>query len=288
VEGDRAVNELSTGKVGAVPPFGKKSDEVSAVSPRVVVSYRPVEDLTLYASYGEGFRSGFAQNGTVLRASPLAPAIDPDQLNNYEIGAKGRVFDGRLTYDLAAYYIDWKDTVQVLAVTINGVPFNGAVNAEAVDGFGADAGLSADLTDRLNLGMTYSWNDLAFAADVFSGATRIFPEGSRPVESPKYTAGAHVNYSFPIGGNYSAQLSASATRTSPMLIRLANGAPMYGDTITRGRASLNVVSPANWSAMLFVDNFTDEDGRIRQINLPAGQADRLRPRTVGVQLEYKF
>jgi iron complex outermembrane recepter protein len=285
---DSASNELDTGLGASTPAFGKRSASFNSTTPRVVVSFRPSDALTLYTSYSEGFRSGFAQNGAVLRSAPLAPALQPDRLHNYEIGAKGRVLGGRLGYDLAGYYIDWKDTVQALAVTINNVPFFGAVNAKAVNGFGLDAAVNANLTDRLEIGATISWNDLAFVDDVRSGAVIIYPKDSRPVESPEYTAGGRLNYDFPVAGKFTGELSASIDYTARMLFRQSNGAPLYGDGITRARSSFSLISERGWTTMLFVDNITDEDGKIRQAGLPLGQADRLRPRTVGLQLDFRY
>jgi outer membrane receptor protein involved in Fe transport len=52
---------------------------------------------------------------------------------------------------------------------------------------------------------------------------------------------------------------------------------------------LSISSPNHWSATLYGDNIADEDASpVRSINGTPGYDLRLRPRTVGVQLEYRF
>src|SRR5690606_770360 len=157
---------------------------------------------------------GFEQNGEVFRVSQgLARAVKPDRLSNYEIGTKGSLAGGVLTYDLAAYYIDWKDTVQVVASIIPAPPgsvagdlfFNGAVNSEGVAGLGVDAVLAWRVTDRLRLTGSLSWNDLGFTDDVLTAGNILYPKDSRPPESSQTTAGASLDYSFALGDTWSGQ-----------------------------------------------------------------------------------
>lgn len=294
-EDESTSNEIDTGNLAEIPPFGIQSDTFTSVTPRVVVAYLPNENVSFYASYGEGFRSGFSQNGTVLRnSSGLAPAVEPDTFKNYEIGMKGRALGGRFTYDLAGYYMDWQDTVQVLPFPLEtpaGVfcCFVGAGNSESASGFGVDAGVTMNVTDRLDLGVTASWNDLAFDADVVAGdGTVRIPEGSRLAQSPELTAGARIDYSLPLGETYSGGFHASVNHTSRLNTPSINPIAVKSDDITRVRTSFSVLSPERWSVMAYVDNLTDEDGSIRGGLAGIFPPDRLRPRTYGVQLDYSL
>jgi len=285
---------LST--AAGVFPFGVRKDKFDALTPRVVATYHPDDSSSIYASYSQGFRSGFAQNGEVQRLSGgLAPSIEPDLLTNYEIGAKGALLDGRLTYDLAAYYIDWDSTVQVVATTLGtgagAFTFNGAVNAPGASGFGVDAGLTFRATDRLRLSGGFSWNGLEFDRDVLSGGRVIFDKGMRLAESPEYTANAGIAYDVPLSAGFAAELAASVGYTSRMYTGtlITAGGPFYSDEITQVRASARLISPANWSATLFVDNLTNETGFVRGSGNPAASTgDHLRPRTIGLQLDLDF
>ena len=60
-----------------------------------------ITDTTLvYGSVSTGFKSGNIEDGGLLAG--------PETLTNYEVGSKSRLFDGRMTLNLAAYYEDFK------------------------------------------------------------------------------------------------------------------------------------------------------------------------------------
>lgn len=261
-----------------------------ATTPRVVLNWLPTDNLTLYASYSEGFRSGFTLQGAQIEILPpgFPSSVQPDELHNYEVGAKGNVFDRRFTYDVAVYFIDWQDTVQRLGI-INrfGLTTFLPLNAESASGLGIDFAQSFALTDSFTVGTTASWNDLTFDSDVLSGPAVLFRKGSRLDESPEWTAGVTMDYSVDFGSHYNFSVSSSATYYSEMLTRSATLA-RRGDNILTAQLALTIAAP-RWSATLFGDNVTDEDGVVRP-TLPPNLhfENRLRPRTIGVQFDYRY
>ncbi|EED36795.1 hypothetical protein NOR51B_2748 [Luminiphilus syltensis NOR5-1B] len=131
-------------ELGNQPELGA---EDNPFTPKVELSWRPNDDLLLYATYAEGFRQGNtnrlfgataeqdlindiankqAQEGISEeeRAADLADlngrldvtrserAFDGDTLKNYELGLKTTLFDGRAELRTAAYYIEWTDLIQ--------------------------------------------------------------------------------------------------------------------------------------------------------------------------------
>lgn len=276
-------------------PFGAKTEKFDAVTPRIVATYRLTDDTNVYASYSQGFRSGFTQDAELLRASGgVAASVHPDKLHNYEIGAKGLFFD-RLAYDLAIYYINWEDPVQVLALNFGTQEFPfiafGAVNAIAIRGKGIDFSTVFSVTERFDIGASFSWNDLHFTEDVLTGIPAFpvaYREGLRPTESPKVTAGGSINYTLPLAARYLARFTGSVNYTSEMTAPGDLGTVAQGDDLTQTRASIAFESDKGWSITLYGDNLNDEDGRVRPTAGLLGQSDRLRPRTYGVQLGYNF
>ena len=79
------------------------------VDPRVSLAFRANPDLTLYTQISRGYRVGGVNLTSDVGGRNTPPSYAPDSLWNYEIGAKGRAFDGRLTYNTALYYIDWSN-----------------------------------------------------------------------------------------------------------------------------------------------------------------------------------
>ena len=73
------------------------------------LSYRPWEDLTVFALASQGFRLG-GTNQSTFAAVPKGYAAD--SLWNYELGIKSQWLDKRLTVNVNAFDIEW-DNIQV-------------------------------------------------------------------------------------------------------------------------------------------------------------------------------
>lgn len=266
-----------------------------ALSPRVVITWHAHDDLTTYASYAEGFRSGFPQSGRLLAAAPQFPSLDADTLHNYEVGAKGSLWNGIVSFDTALYYIDWQDVQQSLTVPVSDTNFVTAlVNAGSASGVGFDFGVTTRPAEGLELGVNFSWNDLEMDTEVISGGVLLFDKGDRLNVSPEYTVGASADYDFPLGANgFKGLFSASANYTSEMDTRtIAVGQNIaFGDAMLIARASFAIAAPDHWTATLFIDNLNNEQGSA--VRFPIFHDflpwdTRVRPRTIGAQLEYRF
>jgi outer membrane receptor protein involved in Fe transport len=100
----------------------------------------------------------------------------------------------------------------------------------------------------------------------------------------------------PLGGSgFKGRLAASADHASPLNSRIVAGLSgarfvrlSPGDSITTARASFSIESPRNWTGTIFVENATDEDGAVFGNRAVPAWSTRLRPRTVGLQVEYRF
>lgn len=274
-----------------------RKDSFDALSPRLVLSWHATEQAMVYASYAEGFRSGFPQFPAVISVAPQLGPVDPDTLKNYEVGAKGSFLDGRLSVDASLFFIDWSDVQQSLTVDAStpsnpGMFVAAAVNAASASGMGFEMALATQPVRGLNLGASFSWNDLTLDEDVFSGGVLLFNKGDRLNASPEYTVGASAEYGWPLGqsgltglfavsGNYTSILSSRAIRGQ---VSVADG-----DPILIGRASFAVQSPSRWLTTLFVDNFGNEKGSPGWLVFGFEDwKERVRPRTYGVQVEYHF
>ncbi len=275
------------------PPVGVfGNDTFEDVSPRVILNWHPERDVTIYASYSQGFRSGGTPSKTIRVLLPDFPAIKPDRLTNYEVGSKGSLFDGVLEYDLAAYYIKWKDIQQSLTADYNGVRIASIVNSESASGFGGELGLAVRPARGLTVQGSAALNDLQFDADVLNAGVVLFPEGARLNQSPRFTANGSIDYTAPLGGDYTGQFSMSLNHVSSLQIRDLTGTTVIvnkGQSVTTGSASVGVTSPQGWSATLFVDNFTNQNHAPTVNFLGFSYLDqRIQPRTIGVQLEHRF
>ena len=154
-------------------------DTNNALTGRVALSYTFDSGTLVYASYNRGYRAG-AVNGGGYTSSSGIYYIEPERVNAYEVGVKGRAFDRRLTYALSAFYYDYSN--QQLQDTRPG-PVSFLVNSPASEVYGLEfeTTLRASSSFRLNaavgiLGSQYkeltlqgtdlSGNDLPFAPTV--------------------------------------------------------------------------------------------------------------------------
>src|ERR1700722_12704109 len=234
-----------------------------ALTPRVVLSWFPSHDYTMYASYSQGFRSGFPQSELVQLVAPDFAPVKPDKLTNYEIGGKGNLFDNRLTFDMAVYYMKWNDIQQTLGIPVPGTTafIVANVNGQSASGAGVDFSVSARPVQGLMLGVNFSWNGLHEDSTVLSGGDLLFPSGSRIDDSPAYTAGAIAQYDFPLGSaGWTGELEASARYTSEQTTTHTSSgvnappAVLESDSITTGRVDFAVMAPQHWRVMLYSNN----------------------------------
>jgi iron complex outermembrane recepter protein len=101
---------LFTGPADTVYPQFESSESKFTYS--VAPLFRVTPEVSVYARLATGYRPGGPI--TTPGAGTLFPAsFDPDTTTNYEIGTKGSVLSGSLSFDVAFYNIDWND-VQII------------------------------------------------------------------------------------------------------------------------------------------------------------------------------
>ena len=293
-EDDVQTTEFSTFGAPILPAdVVTNKDSFDKTTPRVVLNWYASENANLYASYSEGFRSGFTNGPGIASLAPGLESVAPDSLKNFEIGAKGVAWGSRLTYDVAVYHSEWEDVQTTLGIEI-GTPGNSVIqqaptNGSDASGFGVDAGLSVQLTDNFDLGLSVSTNQMEFDEDNFSGPTLIYGKGSRIAESPETTASIQLGYDTSFGaGGYTGRFEAAANYHSELFaVSTSTGDRLVGDSITNSRASFSLFSPnGKWTTRLFVDNLFDEDGASRVVVNRPQYASRLQPTSIGLQFEY--
>jgi outer membrane receptor protein involved in Fe transport len=291
------------GPVAVVPNSASTRDFPSAkrTSWKASLAYEPSTDLTTYVTVSTGYRTPVynTRAGSVSVANPndlVIPAgASSDDLTNYEVGLKGRWWEGRLTANLAAYHIDWKN-IQVQANR----PSDSVQFATNV-GRAASQGLEAEITVApmrgLVLGLNGSLNDaevteLSAQEAAISGAVK-----DARLASP------HLQGSF--FGTYDYKLGAAVTGFSSFQVQhvgsFPNGfpnspgtgrrSPLYDQTDAYTYINLQTgIGMGKTTATLYVENLGNSDAVV-YIHPEAFVDSRyaiLRPRTFGVRVGYQF
>lgn len=179
------------------------------------LTYKITPDSLIYFTYSEGFRpGGFNRKGcnTAVAAQPALTAAcaanrayAPDNVTNYEVGAKLSLLDRKLQVNLAGYIIDWTD-IQMAAFyqnLSNQTFVNNLANAK-IKGFEGD--ITARPTRELTIGAGFSYNDTELTsctstaiAQVLCSRGVVVPAGSPLALSPKFQGNLRLRYEWETG-----------------------------------------------------------------------------------------
>ncbi|MGH7804891.1 MAG: TonB-dependent receptor, partial [Candidatus Binatia bacterium] len=80
--------------------------EETDVSPRATLEWAPTDELNLFATRAEGFKSGGFNN---LSFTAGTAEVEEEKTVSYEVGAKGRLFDDTLSYAATLFHTDVDD-----------------------------------------------------------------------------------------------------------------------------------------------------------------------------------
>ena len=171
----------------------------------------------LYATAAKGFRPAGASlrapaicdedlitNGYVDAAgNPVQPtSYKSDSLWSYELGAKSRLWGGRLALDGSVYEIKWKN-IQV-NVPLPDCAYNFVDNLADATSRGFDLGFDLKATEHLDLSGAVGYNNPKFDKDALSpGGVPIYRGGSSiPDAGPPVSASVSAEYSMPMGSGH--------------------------------------------------------------------------------------
>lgn len=101
--------------------FTPVSQTFRQLQPKLSISYQPTPDFNLYANWGIGFKSGGFNNqgsAAIIDANfvqfigadvTIEDVYDKETSSAFEVGLKGELANGAITFDLAGYYTEIDD-----------------------------------------------------------------------------------------------------------------------------------------------------------------------------------
>ncbi len=289
---------------GTGVPTNARNDENNHTL-KANISYKPLDEALIYASWSQGFRLGRPTPGVSPGLCDVNPSdglidgtsvtiastriINSDFLDSSEIGAKFALFDRRMTVDLAAYHSKW-DGLPVQA----SLPQTGTCRGSYIANVGGATSDGAEIQAKfvvvgglqLTAGGGYTKAELSKDAPGITGQPKA---GARLPGAPHLNANLGAQYDFRIAG-HKAFVRVDSFYTGEF----------YGDLLEtpglRAGEYIKVDARAGiafgpLSAELFARNLTNQDDFTWR-GLSGGANPffgyRLRPRTVGLQLGYRF
>ena len=263
--------------------------QTDGVIGKVTYSWNKSEDTMLYVTMSEGFRPGLL-NRPVGSSSPdgsytVKPAVDSDEVTNYEFGWKAVLQDGALRFNGSVFMVDVSGLQSTIfdPSIVNLFFSDNAADAEirGVEGdilYYTDSGLI--LSGAFSILHTEITKSLVPTADVVVGSDLAFAPGFQA----NFTARKEWGTSSGNTGHWQAQFNHSRASDSDI---------MEPNRATQGMYSLaNIragVSNDNWTAEMYIDNVTDERAEISNTFVFDRQRVAvIRPLNLGFRYKVKF
>ncbi|MCM0033666.1 TonB-dependent receptor [Sandarakinorhabdus limnophila] len=250
--------------------------------PKVTITYKPVDNVTLYGGWSRGFRSGgFNQTGVggVAASNGIVGVNDvfnAEVAETFEAGLKTQTSDKLLTFNAAAFTTRTENSYFFVFLAANSTQNLGNVPLAQIKGFEADLTLRPTKGLDINFGLGYTDSEIKR----FSDARRIGNE--LPLIS-RYTLNAGINYVTPISDDLDLNARVDYRRTGRTWWDVENSTSRNPVNIVDARLG---VSNKRWSVTAFSQNLFNEIYNAEFS--PGGFVFKARPRRYGVEASFNF
>ncbi|MBE7212673.1 MAG: TonB-dependent receptor, partial [Gluconacetobacter diazotrophicus] len=270
-------------------PFSASSGSTSdnGFLPKISLRWEPTPHLMAYGLISEGYRFGQPNVVTPDPSFPTPTGTSSDTLVNYEVGVRTGLFGEQLVFEPTLFWIDWSN-IQARLTRPDGITYG----ANAGDAVSRGAEIATTWTPRfralrgLRLVSDVTYLDAHLTRDVVvGGGLPNIPDGTPLPTASKWSFNETASYTFD-------------TRFRPTItlvhhyVSHAKGALdtnfVQGDWNTVDLRLSGEFGPT--TATLFVTNLTDSNGvtsgGLYGTSIYGQQYFRLRPRTIGAQLDW--
>ena len=263
------------------------------VSPSVGLTWAVAKDQNIYAKWSTGFKSGGWNMDFLSAAGTQNPAFNTETVESYELGAKGRLADGRIRYDLAAYTSTFNNFQVSEFVELGaGATDIELKNAAEAKSKGVEGSLTARVARDLDLGLTAAYVDATFTSFSTCSPT-VNCTGNELPYAPKVTAAFTVDYSVPLGGAGGRLVAfGEYSYHGPSWSDVENDPTFQhipGREVVNARIGY-ASDHSTWGADLWARNLFNSDAVALQGRDFLGNEfiRRIDPRTYGLELRYSF
>jgi len=187
-----------------IPPTGLQNDWLEW-SGRAALDWAFAEDQMLYVSASRGFKGGEFNGGALFDLTEAAIA-DPEFMNNYEIGYKGTLLDGRLQANITGFFMEYNDQQVLISnpTAFGLLPNLQNAGSSEIKGFEFD--LSLQPTEAWFVQFAGGYLDAQFT-EFLDPTLGIDRSGNRLAHAPKWNLNGIVRYETPVSdGKFSAQV----------------------------------------------------------------------------------
>jgi iron complex outermembrane receptor protein len=239
----------------------KAGDSWGAATPALNVRYRFSDNVRGYVALSRGFKSGGFNDAL---GSVDGIAFDPEYLWNYELGLKSRLAQGKVTANLAVFYMDWTD-IQISIDNPSTPTFDPVIaNAGAAHSTGIEGEIVAIPSRNWVLGANFAWNDATY-----DGGT--LPDGGPLDEipySPDYTSNLSAEYRRPVSASLEWFIGAETLTKGEFFLTADNQDDGHVDAYTLVNARVGLRSASRrWRLTVWGKNLSDKTVKQRLFDL---------------------
>ena len=274
------------------------SADFDSFQPKVTLKWTQADNLMLYATYSEGFRSGgYNRPGIGNRADTnrglFPPGFIPGGINDVypqqdtktvESGFKWNSEDGRFLLNASGFYTE-VDNYQTFTFNgqLNGSQIIIPVDEAELKGIEVDA--AALITDNLSATLGFGWTDSEITADSSRGALTL---GNKTPQTPETTLnlGLQYNQSVEFLDNGEVFLRADYQRIGELFYMPANWVERDSLELVNLRGGLAFGD--GWRVEGWVRNLTDENYFGEGFNDAGGLFYFGKLRTYGLEVTKRF
>lgn len=250
--------------------------------PKITISYKPVDNLTLYGGWSRGFRSGgFNQTGVGAVAASngivgVNDIFNAEVAETFELGLKTQTSDRLLSFNASAFTTRTENSYFFVFLAANSTQNLGNVPLAQIKGFEAELNLRPVKGLEFNAGLGYTDSEI-----------KRFPDASRignqlPLIS-RYTLNAGVNYVTPLTDDLDLNTRVDFRRIGRTWWDVENSTSRNPVNLVDARLG---VSTKRWSVTAFAQNLFNEIYNAEFS--PGGFVFKARPRRYGIEASFNF
>lgn len=280
-EREQLVSPLNTsGAPGAV-----NTATFDKLQPKLSLRYAFNDDVQVYGSWGEGFRSGqFNQNGVAEAAAAaglvgVMDVVDQEETETFEVGIKSEWWDNRVRLN-GAIYDTTIDGFQYF-VFVGEVGAQVLVNIDEVEVMGGELELQVSPLEGLNLYSGIGISDSEVKAYTLNPSAK----GNKAPYVPEMTFNLGGQYRFPIGDSLAILTRLDYEHRGEQYWDPENSTARSAINLVRARVGIESIDQT-WSIIASVANLTDE--KYNEEWVLGGFANPADPRTWSVDFRYNF
>lgn len=192
----------------------------SNLSPEIAINFYLTDEISLFAAYKEGFKSGGIDNSALPTAALGRAAesgdfgfliYDSEEAKGFEVGMKGSFLDGAMRINATVFSYDYSD-LQVQLFNASQIQFFTS-NASGLDTRGVEFDLLWNTgVEGLSMRTAWAWTDATVAGE-FINATGEDLDGLAASGNAEITGFAGVTWNTPVFAGWQLSLSADARYT---------------------------------------------------------------------------